>query len=131
MGAQAVSAPGESALRVEIARARSGTGDGKSLVAAFRDAVVLLPQTGDDSVAAGDYGGLHWLYVFTSEAELSSWVLARGGDAAAEQPYMAVLGSRVLDTALPETGVAIDVAGAQPMFLPPVRGIVPDEQAVA
>lgn len=112
----------------------SGTGDGQLLVAAFRDAVLLLPQTGGDSVAAGDYGGLRWLYAFTSEAELASWVVAREGDAAAEQRYVTVLGSRVLDTALPEVGVpagvAVDVAGAQPLFLPPVRGVVPDRVAV-
>jgi hypothetical protein len=62
-------------------------------------------------------------------------VVACDGDAAAEQPYVTVLGSRLLDTALPEVGapagVAIDVAGAQPMFLPPVHGIVPEEWAVA
>lgn len=102
---------------------------------AFRDAVVLLPQTTDDSVVAGDYGGLRWLYVFTSEAELASWVEVCGGDGAAEQPYMAVRGHRVLDAALPgvgvPAGVALDVAGAQPMFLPPVQGIVSDQMAVA
>lgn len=134
MGDDAVSAPDGAALRVEIARVRSGAGDGESLVAAFRDAVVLLPQTADGPVAAGDYGGLRWVYAFTTEAELASWVVARGGDATAEQPYVTVRGSRVLE-ALPlvgvPAGIAIDVAGAAPMFLPPVRGVVPDEQAVA
>jgi hypothetical protein len=57
MGAQS-----GSALRAEITLVRSGTGDGQSLVAAFREAVLLLPQTADGSVAAGDYGGVRWLY---------------------------------------------------------------------
>lgn len=130
-----MSTQGESALRVEIARVRSGAGDAKSLVAAFRDAVVLLPQTADGAVAAGEYGGVRWVYAFTSEAELASWIVAREGDAAAEQAFLTVRGSRVLDTALPQVevpaGVAIDVAGAQPMFLPPVQGVVPDAVAVA
>lgn len=130
-----MSAGGESDLRVEIARVRSGTGSGESLVAVFRDAVVLLPQTADGSVVSGEYGGLRWLYAFTTEAELASWVVARDGDVAAEQRYVTVRGSRVLDAALPQVGmpagVAIDVAGARPMFLPPVRGVVPDDVAVA
>lgn len=122
-------------MRVEIARVRSGTGDGQSLMPTFRDAVVLLPQTADGPVAAGDYGGLRWLYAFTTETELASWVVARGGDATADQAYVTVRGSRVLDALLPAvgvpTGIAIDVAGAAPMLLPPVRGVVADEQAVA
>lgn len=134
MGGVVVSAQDGSTLREEIAQVRSGAANGESLVAAFREAVLLLPQAADGSVAAGDYGGLRWLYAFTSEAELASWVVAREGDAVAEQSYVTVLGSRVLDTALPAVGtpagVAIDVAGAAPMFLPPVQGVVPDDVAV-
>lgn len=126
---------GNSVLREEIARVRAGEGNGESLVTAFRQAIVLLPQEADGSVASGDEGGVRWLYAFTSEQELARWVVARGGDGAAEQSYLTVRGSRLLDAGLPQVGmpagVALDVAGDQPMLFPPVRGIVPDAVAVA
>ncbi len=85
----------------EIARVRADTGGGRAMIEAFRMSVLLVP-----------------LLV----------------DSAAEQAYLTVRGSRLLDVAIPglgiPAGVAIDVAGAQPMLLPPVTGIVREEVAV-
>ena len=124
-----------SELRDHIAGVRAGQGDAKAMLAAFRDTVLLVPHSADGAVVAGAFGGLQWLYAFTTAAELAAWVVASGGDATAEQPYLSVLGSRLLDMAVPSVGrpagVAIDVAGEQPMLLPPVHGIVPDAVAVA
>jgi hypothetical protein len=52
--------------------------------------------------------------------------------------YWTVLGSRLLDVAVPAavtearipTGVAVDVGGVRPLLLPPVSGIVPGPVAV-
>lgn len=122
-------------LRDHIARVRAGTGDANAMVAAFRQTVLLVPQTLDGSVIGADLGGVWWLYAFTTSEELAAWVVAEGGDGDARQSYMGVLGRRLLDEAVPDVGqpagIAIDVAGPQPMLLPPVHGIVPDAVAVA
>ena len=110
-----------------VARVRAGDGAGAAMVAAFRDTVVLVPQEESRTLAAGDAGGIRWLFAFTSEAELARWALARGADGASSQAYVSVLGRRLLRSG---AGVALDVAGQAPMLLPPVRGIVPDELAV-
>ncbi len=56
------------------------------------------------------------------------------GFTGSEIPYLTVLGSRLLDVAVPAAGVpcgvALNAAGAQPMLFPPVRGQVPDSVAV-
>jgi hypothetical protein len=117
-----------------IARVRAGTGDAREMLSVFRDSLVLMPQTAAGAVVAADFGGVRWLLAFTTPAELATWVIARGSDGGAEQPYLSVLGSRLLDVAVPDVGVpagvAIDVAGTQPMMLPPVRGIVGEGSAV-
>ena len=114
-----------------IERVRAGEGAGEAMVEAFRTTVVFAPRERDGRIAAADAGGIRWIFAFTSPAELAAWTLARGGDGDAEQPYITVLGRRLLtvDAGRP-LGVALDVAGARPMLLPPMRGIVPDELAL-
>lgn len=109
-------------------------GDGSVVVAAFRAAIVLVPQVGAEGLLTGRKDGLRWIFAFTSEAELGRFAAARG-EADRDWPYLTVLGRRLLDVVVPEiegpAGVALDVAGARPMLFPPVKGIVPAECAVA
>jgi hypothetical protein len=52
--------------------------------------------------------------------------------------YWTVLGSRLLDVAVPAavtetrtaTGVVVDVGGIRQLLMPPVSGVVPDQVAV-
>ncbi len=114
-----------------IARVRAGEGAGEAMVEAVRATALLVPRSPDGTLPAADVGGIRWLFAFTSPAELAAWTLARGGDVDgdAEQEYLTILGRRLLTVAPASAdvpvGVAVDVAGAAPMLLPPMSGIVP------
>ena len=113
---------------------RAGGGAGAAMVDAFRATPVLVPRDRTGRLAAADAGGIRWVFAFSTPAELARWALARGGDGDAEQPYVTILGRRLLTVAPAAAdrpvGVALDVAGDRPMLLPPMRGIVPDELAL-
>ncbi|MFE6870237.1 SseB family protein [Kitasatospora sp. NPDC057692] len=117
----------------QVRMLRAGAGDPAVMLAQFRLSAVLVPRWGEDSVWTADGDGLRWILAFTSEAELAAWARAKGLPAEG-LPYLAVLGSRLLDVAVPGLGmpggIALDVAGAEPMLFPPVRGIVPDAAAL-
>jgi hypothetical protein len=112
---------------------RAGAGDPRSVLAVFRSSAVYVPQTADGAFWTGDEGGVRWIYAFSGEAELTDFARARRHPGE-ELDYLTILGSRLLDVAVPAVGrpcgVALDVAGTQPMLFPPVRGIVPDAVAV-
>ncbi|MEV7122165.1 SseB family protein [Kitasatospora griseola] len=120
-------------LRHQVRMVRAGAGDPRAMVAEFRSSAVFVPQDADGALWAGDEGGIRWICAFTDEGELEAFAGARGFTGAGI-PYLTVLGSRLLDVAVPAAGVpcgvALDAAGAEPMLLPPVRGIVPDGCAV-
>ncbi|MGH3621466.1 MAG: SseB family protein [Sciscionella sp.] len=122
-----------SGLVDEIAAMYGGYGNGEALVLAFRRSVVLVPRRGEEAVLTGDHGGVRWALAFTDEAELARFAAARKQDDRAVD-YLSTRGSRLLDVVVPELGVpggvALDVAGKRPMFLPLVVGIVPDTVAV-
>ena len=81
----------------------------------------------------GDHGGVRWVLAFTGESEIARFAAAHEKDDRAVD-YLSTRGARLLDVAVPELGVpggvALDVAGKRPMFLPPVVGIVPETVAV-
>ncbi|MFF2146372.1 SseB family protein [Kitasatospora sp. NPDC058190] len=112
---------------------RAGAGDPAVLLAQFRLSAVLVPLWGAEAVWTADERGLRWILAFSSEEELAVFVRSKDLPLAGF-PYLTVLGSRLLDVAVPGLGVpggiALDVAGGEPMLLPPVRGIVPDEVAL-
>ncbi|MEV6976326.1 hypothetical protein [Kitasatospora sp. NPDC093806] len=117
----------------QVRMMRAGAGDPALLLAQFRLSAVLVPRWGDEAVWTADYEGLRWIHAFTSEEELAAF--ARLKDLPVDGlPYLTVLGSRLLDVAVPALGVpggvALDAAGAEPMLFPPMRGIVPDEVAL-
>ncbi|GAA2792263.1 hypothetical protein GCM10010505_19730 [Kitasatospora aburaviensis] len=117
----------------QVRMLRAGVGDPALMVAQFRLSAVLVPRWGEEAVWTADHEGLRWIYAFTSEEELAAF--ARLKELPVDGlPYLTVLGSRLLDVAVPALGmpggVALDVAGAEPMFFPPMRGIVPDEVAL-
>ncbi|MFD5615133.1 SseB family protein [Kitasatospora sp. NPDC127060] len=117
----------------QVRMLRAGAGDAALMLAQFRLTAVLVPLWGERAVWTADEGGLRWVLTFSSETELAAFARSKGVPLAG-LPFMAVLGSRLLDVAVPDLGVpggvALDVAGAEPLLLPPVRGIVPDEVAL-
>ncbi|MFF5401704.1 hypothetical protein ACFY8K_07365 [Streptomyces misionensis] len=114
------------------AASASGRRDFAVLLGEFRRTAVLVPVDEHDVPLAGDYGGVRWIYAFSSEAALARYALARG-EGEREWAYQRWLGARLLDAAVPAVGmpcgVALDVGGAGTLF-PPVAGIVPDRAAV-
>ncbi|MFJ1752746.1 hypothetical protein [Kitasatospora sp. NPDC088134] len=117
----------------QLRMTHAGVGDPELLLAAFRSALLYLPQDGRGTVWAGDQGGIRWVHAFTGEDEMAAFA-ARRGHREPELAYLTVRGRRLLEqvgrAAGVPTGVALDAAGATPMLFPPVRGIVPDEVAV-
>ncbi|WP_324612183.1 hypothetical protein [Streptomyces sp. MMG1533] len=104
------------------------------LLGEFRRTPVLLPVTEDGSPLTGDYDGIRWIYAFSDESALARFAIARG-EGSREWPYRRVLGARLLDAAVPATGVpcgvALDVGSeGDGVLFPPVVGIVPDAVAV-
>ncbi|MFI5528153.1 SseB family protein [Kitasatospora sp. NPDC051853] len=109
-------------------------GDPQLVLAEFRAALVLVPQTGPGGpVWTGDQGGIRWIHAFTDESELVAFARARGQQSGAVD-YLTVRGSRLLDVGVAAVGVpagvALNAAGSMPMLFPPVRGIVPDTVAL-
>ncbi|MEU9330108.1 SseB family protein [Streptomyces canus] len=143
-------------LAAEIHDLYDGQGDGDRLLAAFRTAALYVPfdqsaedagevnGTQGDAMCSGEADGVRWLYAFTSTTELERFARARAeagtdpGWASGRIRYWTVLGSRLLDIAVPTavaesrtpTGVAVDVGGIRPLLLPPLSGVVPDQVAV-
>ncbi|WP_405555641.1 SseB family protein [Streptomyces canus] len=143
-------------LAAEIHDLYAGQGNGDRLLAAFRAAALYVPfdQSAEDAVevngaqgdamCSGEADGVRWLYAFTSTTELERFARARAeagtdpGWASGRIRYWTVLGSRLLDVAVPAAvaesrtpaGVAVDVGGVRPLLLPPLSGVVPDQVAV-
>lgn len=108
-------------LRSEIELVRGGVGNADGLRRSLRDSVLYVLRYGEDQLIAADQGGIRWIYAFTSERELAMFATGRGG-ADAEVDYLTVRGDRLLEDALPSlgvpAGVAIDVAGENPVLVP-------------
>lgn len=136
---------GRAELAAEIRDFYAERGDRDALLAAFREAAVIVPMAGPRSLWNGSVRGTRWLYAFTSQGELQRFVHAKAAqddaDLAAQHgriSFVTVLGFRLLDDVLPDlvrevrepAGVVVDVAGAYPMLLPPTSGVVPDAIAV-
>ncbi|MET8247721.1 hypothetical protein ABZV31_26940 [Streptomyces sp. NPDC005202] len=105
-----------------------------ALLGEFRRTAVLVPLDEDDVPLVGDYGGIRWIYAFSDEAALARFAVARG-EGSREWAYRRVLGARLLDAAVPATGVpcgvALDVGSdGDGVLFPPVAGIVPDKSAL-
>ena len=132
-------------LAAEIHDLYDGQGDGDRLLAAFRAAALYVPFAEDEAMCSGEADGIRWLHAFTSLTELERFTRTRveagtdPGWGGGRIHYWTVLGSRLLDIAVPAavretrapTGIAVDVGGVRPLLLPPVSGIVPDQVAVA
>lgn len=118
----------------EIAAVHGGYGNGPALLEAFRRSVVLVPRHRDGGVPSLDHGGVRWLLAFTGEGELAAFAAARSEDTERSVDCLTVRGERLLDAVVPAlgvpAGVAVDIAGKRPMFLPPLSGIVPEEAAL-
>ncbi|MFF7182138.1 SseB family protein [Streptomyces sp. NPDC008121] len=95
---------------------------------------MVVPRR-DQAWLTVDLGGVRWILAFSDEGALVRYAHARG-EAETEWEYETVLGSRLLDVAVPSAGmpcgVALDAAdGAEHAVLfPPVAGVVPDGAAV-
>ncbi|MER7930358.1 hypothetical protein ABTY96_45870 [Streptomyces sp. NPDC096057] len=104
------------------------------LLGEFRRTAVLVPTDRDDAPLVGDFGGIRWIYAFSTESALARFAIARG-EGGREWPYQRLLGARLLDAAVPAAGVpcgvALDVGTeGEGVLFPPVTGIVPEGAAV-
>ncbi|MFI0743452.1 hypothetical protein ACH4PU_36095, partial [Streptomyces sp. NPDC021100] len=129
-------------LREELTALYVGEVEPAEVVGAFRRAAVVVPLDERGGLWTASYGGVGWIHAFCDEAALARFVMARAeacgvavrpGEAVVD--YVTSLGARLLDVVIPAvgepTGVALDVGGDTPFFLPPVAGVVPDAVAVA
>jgi hypothetical protein len=109
-----------------VARLYDGIVDGPGLVAAFRDAIVVVPTDGHDGVLTFVDRGLCWVPAFTDTTALARFALARG-EAGRSWSYLSTRGSRLQDAILPalgrNAGIAVDVGSERPMFLPPTNPV--------
>ncbi len=110
------------------------------LLVEFRQTAVLVPlgggagPDGERGLLTADWNGVRFILAFSDGQALARYARARG-EFAREWTYQTVLGSRLLDVAVPAAGVPCGVAldcadGPDGMVFPPVRGVVPDEVAV-
>ncbi|MFE9400091.1 SseB family protein [Streptomyces flavidovirens] len=110
--------------------AATGVGDLRALVGEFRRSEVLVPVV-DGGLLWVATGPVRWLFAFTSVEALEVFAGQRGE---VIDEWVPVFGARLLDQVIPDigepVGIAVDVAGAAPMVLPPVSGIVPDAVAL-
>ncbi len=118
----------------EMSTVRTGEGNLAALLGEFRRAAVLVPLF-QNGLMSGDFGGIRWIYAFTSEAALARFDAGLGTAAPATREDITVLGGRLLDVVIPSlgapAGIAVDVADEDRSILfPPVVGIVPDRAAV-
>ncbi|HWE91917.1 MAG TPA: SseB family protein [Pseudonocardiaceae bacterium] len=114
--------PGDVDLVGQVAQLYDGMVDGPALAAAFREAAVIVPTDGHDALLTTDDRGVCWVYAFTTAEALARFASVRGeGDR--PWPYLTTRGGRLLDVVLPEigrpAGIAVDVGGRRPFFLPP------------
>ena len=110
------------------------------LLGEFRRTAVLVPLgdgPGPDEergLLTADWNGVRFILAFSNEQALARYAQARG-EYHREWAYQTILGSRLLDVAVPAAGVPCGVAldcadGPDGMVFPPVRGVVPDEVAL-
>ncbi|WP_189933348.1 hypothetical protein [Streptomyces aurantiogriseus] len=106
----------------------------------FRRTAVLVPLgdgPGPDEergLLTADWNGVRFILAFSDGQALARYAEARG-EYHREWVYQTILGSRLLDVAVPAAGVPCGVAldcadGPDGVVFPPVRGVVPDEVAV-
>ncbi|QUQ70351.1 SseB family protein [Kutzneria sp. CA-103260] len=97
------------ALVGEITAYHERRGDPEALLAAFREALVLVPEV------ETEHGGLRWWHAFTDERELAMFARARGeGDR--EWSYVKTRGERLLQAIKGRNAaIMVDAAGERPM----------------
>ena len=93
----------------EITAYHERRGDPDALLAAFREALVLVPEV------RAEYGGLTWWHAFTDERELARYAESRG-EAGREWTYVKARGERLLRAIEGrKAAIMVDVAGERPM----------------
>lgn len=110
-----------SVLRTEISMVRNGVGDPEALMDGLRRSVLFVPTTLDGAGLVADLEGLRWLYAFTSPAEMAAYFSARE-EIGEPVDFVTVLGERLVDVVIPAmgtpAGIAVDVAGQEPIMFP-------------
>lgn len=110
------------ALRTEIRLARGGLANAEALQRAIRDSVLYVLPLGEEAVMCADLNDITWVLAFTSVDEVALYAAAKGATAADEIDYLSVTGAHLVEQVLPAwgraTGIALDVAGSEPLMLP-------------
>ncbi|MEV5505933.1 SseB family protein [Streptomyces orinoci] len=124
-------------LTDELTTLYAQQGNPRALLGEFRRTEVLIPVHSDSGdLMSVTQHGICWILAFTGESALAHFVLAQTpeGTEPPDIEYRTAHGARLLDVAVPATGVptgvALDLAGPYPMLFPPVMGVVPDDCAV-
>ncbi|WP_249374704.1 SseB family protein [Streptomyces sp. I05A-00742] len=111
------------------------------VLGAFRRTTVVVPLDGRGGLWTVPHGGVWWIHAFCDEASLARFAAARAKEPpgvvhpdGAAWDYVTTWGARLLDVVIPEVGepagVALDVGGSRPFFLPPLAGVVPETAVV-
>ncbi len=101
-------------LTSEIDAYHDGAPCPDALVAALREAELLVPLVDGDLPMCVADRGLVWVCAFTSTRSLSRFATARGeGDV--EWTYRHVRGAELLEI---DYGIAVDLGGRRPMVFP-------------
>ncbi|MFC4951230.1 SseB family protein [Pseudonocardia sp. GCM10023141] len=109
-------------LRQQIAAMYARRGDPDALVRSFRRAELVVALTDDDAMLALTDRGVQWLCAFTSTEALARFAVAReAGDRS--WSFRRAAGAALQDSrGNAPLGVAVDLAGEQPMLFPPAPG---------
>ena len=93
----------------EITAYHERRGDPRALLAAFGDALLLVPEV------ETEHGGLRWWHAFTDEGELARFARERG-EADREWAYVTARGARLLKAIEGRrAAIMVDAAGERPM----------------
>jgi hypothetical protein len=134
-------------LHARMAAMSRGAGDPEKVIAAVRDATLLLALLGPEQLWTCELEEAQWLFAFTTTGELhdflrQKWEASRPGDLPPELAqravYLRVNGAELLEELVPALmerdrlpyGVALDVTSPRRAFLPPLPGVVPDHAAL-
>lgn len=127
-GGAGVAGSGGPALALALRSLYEGRGDGRAVVAAFRETLVTVVLDASD-LRAVENDGIVWITAFSGEAELRTFLAARGEDRGGIVDHRTVRGRRLLDELAPQagpfTGIALDLGSKHPMLFPPAPGAAP------
>jgi hypothetical protein len=115
-------------LATERAAFLAGFGDGPALIAALRDATLVVPLDVDGKFFTLVWSGLPWMVAFTDPQSCARFASAANRDLDAIEVCQlrgATVIDDLLDRAPTPTGLVIDAADPGVLVFPPVANLTP------